>query len=354
MTPDTSLALEETVMTLRILCRSLLILCLACSGAFPATGWTESGKRFFRWVDKEGNVHYTESLPPEQTGLGSKKINQKAMTVETLAGAKTAEQREQESRLKRLRAELIRVVGVQAEHDDVLRRTFRSVDDVQLTLQGKLTMVDGLMRVAQSNRERQTAQLDALQKRAADLERNGKPVSEKLKEEIETTRKLIADNAQKIRQHEEQKQHFQADAQTDAARLQALLEAQGRNSLTALVLRLKETSQPPGNPTDLLVAAVPCQDDASCAVAWKKARIFLERHAPHLHTATDSVLFSAYPAPNRLGLLAGRLQDGKDSVLFLEVLCDISTAAQGVCASPEAQGLREGFRMTLLPDALAP
>ena len=332
-------------MRLRMIFRLLLALCLA----YPAMGWTEAGKRYFRWVDEKGEVHYTEYLPPEQATRGGKKINEKGMTVETLAGAKTPEQREQEGRLKRLHASLVRVVGEQAERDDVLLRTFRSVEDIQQTLQGKLTTLDSLMQVVQTNRERQTAKLDALQKRAADLERIGKPVPEKLKQEIEASHKLIVDYEQKFRQHEEQKRLFQAEAEADTVRLNALLAQQGKNSLNALVLRLKDLSLPAGNPADLLVAAIPCKDSAACAVAWKKAHTFVELHTPHPHTASSTVLFSADPSPEQpLGLLVAQVQDGKDSVLFMELLCEHATAAEGACASPEAQGLREGFRMTLL------
>lgn len=329
----------------RMIFRLLLTLCLAC----PAMGWAEAGKRYFRWVDEEGDVHYSEYMPPEQANRGGKKINEKGMTVETLAGAKTAEQREEEGRLKRLHAGLVRVIGEQAERDDVLLRTFRSVEDIQQTLQGKLTTLDSLMRVVQTNRERQTAQLDALQKKAADLERIGKPVPEKLKQEIEASRKLIVDYEQKLRQHEEQKRLFQAEAETDTARLNALLKQQGKNSLNALVLRLKDISLPSGNPADLLVAAIPCTDSATCTAAWKKARTFVELHTPHPHTASSTVLFSADPTPEQpLGLLVAHVQDGKDSVLFMEVLCEHASTEEGACASPEVQGLREGFRMTLL------
>lgn len=332
-------------MTPRVIFRLLLTLCLAC----PAAGWAENGKRYFRWVDEKGDVHYSEYLPPEQAGRGGKKLNEKGMTVETLAGAKTVEQREQEARLRRLHAGLVRVVDAQAERDEVLLRTFRGVEDIQQTLQGKLTAVDSLMRVVQTNRERQTVQLDALQKKAADMERNGKPVPEKLKQEIEASRKLIADYEHKLRQHEEQKRFFQSGSQTDAARLSALLKQAGKNSLNALSLRLKDIVLLPGDPPGLLVAAMACKDGDSCAAAWKKARIFVGLHAPQPHTATDSVLFSAAPAPDQpLGILVARVQDGKDSVLFMEVLCEHSSTQAGACASPDAQGLREGFRMTLL------
>lgn len=332
-------------MTPRMIFRLLLTLCLVC----PAAGWAEGGKRFFRWVDERGNVHYSESLPPEQVNRGGKKINEKGMTVETLAGAKTAEQREQEGRLKRLHAGLVRVIGEQAERDEVLMRTFRSVEDIQQTLQGKLTTLDSLMRVVQTNRERQTAQLDALQKKAAGLERNGKSVPEKLKQEIQASHKLILDYGQKLRQHEEQKGLFQTEAQADTTRLSALLEQRGKSSLNALVMRLKDISLPPGNPADLLVAAMPCTDSATCSAEWKKARTFVELHTPRPHTASSTVLFSADPTPDQpLGLLVAHVQDGKDSVLFMEVLCEHSSAQEGACASPDAQGLREGFRMTLL------
>jgi hypothetical protein len=335
-------------MTSRIIFQLLLVLCLAC----PAPGRTENGKRYFRWVDEKGDIHYSEYLPPEQASLGGKKLNEKGMTVETLAGAKTAEQREQEARLKHLHAALVRVVGDQAERDDVLLRTFRSVEDIQQTLQGKLTSLDSLMRVVQTNRERQTAQLDVQQKKAADLERNGKPVPDKLKQEIEASRKLIADYEQKLRQHEERKRLFQTEAEADTARLSALTDRRGKNSLNGLVLRLKDIILPAGNPADLLVAAIPCKDRETCAAAWKKARKFVELHAPEPHTASEFLLFSADPTPDQpLAILVAHVQEGKDAVLFMEVLCDYTTTGQGACAGPDAQGLREGFRMTLQSQA---
>lgn len=57
------------------ICVSLLVALLLGSGAIHAD-------KVYRWVDKDGNVHYTESLPPDHKDAGHDVLNERGMVVD--------------------------------------------------------------------------------------------------------------------------------------------------------------------------------------------------------------------------------------------------------------------------------
>ena len=147
--------------------------------------------KMYRWVDKDGHIFYSDKVPPNQSKLERNVLNDKGRVVEVVRAAKTQEQIALEKRLKILRAEQEKIITRQKTNDKVLLSTFRNVDDLRLTLNGKLLGVDAQKRVYEKTVENLRENLDRARKRAAHAERSGKKVPVAILKEIDKIEKNI-------------------------------------------------------------------------------------------------------------------------------------------------------------------
>ena len=56
-------------------------LLLACTSAWAATG---KGTRAYHWVDKDGVVHFGDTVPPEYAEQAHQELNEQGVTVREL------------------------------------------------------------------------------------------------------------------------------------------------------------------------------------------------------------------------------------------------------------------------------
>ncbi|NOQ14233.1 MAG: DUF4124 domain-containing protein, partial [Methyloprofundus sp.] len=105
------------------------------------------GAEMYRWVDADGRIFYSDQVPANKSKLERKVLNRKGRVIETVQAAKTKEQIALEKRLKLLRKEQEKIIARQKSNDKVLLSTFRNIDDLRMTLNGKLQSVDAQKRV---------------------------------------------------------------------------------------------------------------------------------------------------------------------------------------------------------------
>ena len=53
---------------------------------------------FYRWVDAQGEVHYSDVVPPNVAQQGHSELNARGMTIHTTNGAPSAEQLAEQKR----------------------------------------------------------------------------------------------------------------------------------------------------------------------------------------------------------------------------------------------------------------
>src|SRR5690606_7884572 len=87
-------------------------LALALSGAAEA-------QKLYRWVDKDGKVHYSDHVPPEAVDQARDELNDQGLKVRSVERALTPEEiAERDARLKR-EAEEAALAAEQAKRDQV-------------------------------------------------------------------------------------------------------------------------------------------------------------------------------------------------------------------------------------------
>ena len=138
---------------------------------------TQSHANTFRWVDKDGHVHYSDQLPPNEVDRAYSVINKGGVTIDSVEKAKTKEQLAEEKRLKAQQEE-------QKNYDHILLDTYSKVSDLEDTRDRYIASIEGVIKVSQHKLANLNNELDKLNKTAADLERGGKTMSKEMRQDI--------------------------------------------------------------------------------------------------------------------------------------------------------------------------
>lgn len=192
------------------------ILALATLALLIST--SAAAQKMYRWVDKDGNVHYSDSVPPEHNDQARERLNDQGVVVEETARAKTKEELAEEA-AKLAEAEAYRQQLLeQKRKDDVLRASYTSEEDIQRNRDKKIAGIDRMMAITTASMSSNQKALSKLVNRAADLERAGKPVSDALKSQIDNIRGQIAGQEDQLARREAEKEEAEAQYQFELNR----------------------------------------------------------------------------------------------------------------------------------------
>lgn len=311
----------------------LLLLVLA---AMPAQA------RLYKWVDDQGNVHYTDRVPPEVAERERSELDNRGMTVNKTQAAKTPEEIAREKQLEELRAEQKRVESEQRALDEVLLRTFRSEDDIIMARDGKVASVDTLIDVTRGQIAKQQERLTEMQRQAADLERQGKPVPPRHIEEMDALRDHIDEN-------------YAAIVKNEQARL-AIIDRHDKDLKRFRQLKTPEKAAQEAPQAKvraaLLDTVVACKDASECDRFWSKAEAYVRANATTMVRMTGrSIVATAPPQDDaEYSLTLSRLpdRDGTGVRIFLDLQCRDTTQGREFCAGPRVKKVREEFRAAIV------
>ena len=320
----------------------LLFLLTLSVGSVPAAG----GKRLYRWVDQEGRVHDTDTIPSSAVDQGRAVLNSEGVRVKTVPPAKSAEAVAQEAELARLRKEQQALIEKRRAADRVLLRSFRSEDDIAMARDGKLAAINTMIQVTRSNVGRQQRALAKLRSTAADLERAGKPLPPQLTQDIASVERSIRDAYAGILDRQAQKK--------------AIYDT--FDKYTKRFRELKRLPVPP-NGEDEKAARPPldnivlCSASRECDRLWEKAVAYVRTNAATPVPASNSTILVTAPpaAAEQISMILSRIQDKKDdgATLFLDLQCQPSPRGQQACSSAAARKLIKEFRPAVMGQASA-
>jgi hypothetical protein len=317
----------------------ILLLLLMTMLVLPAQG------RLYRWVDENGNVHYSDRLPPQAVKNPHATLDERGLVLEKEGRAKTPEEIAKEEELKRLREEQKRQLEEQKARDKVLLNTFRSEDDIILARDGKLATYDAQIRIAYTNIERLKAWLETQKKKAAALERKGRKVPQKLLREIENTRNQIKANYESILRQEKDKDLLRRKYAADLKRFRELKALKSAN-------REEEDARHAGKRDNIVETVIVCDQSVDCDSAWDKARAYARQHATTRIYVDTRRMFMTQPPRKKddISITVSRLRPLQDrpEIIFLDVSCKKTVANATWCETDQAKKIRLGFRAAVL------
>ncbi len=188
------------------------------------------GAELYKWVDDNGNVHYSDSVPAHVAKDGQKREvkSDSGMTKQVIDPPSEAElERRRQKRLeaKRELERKRREEEEQAERDRRLKRMYTSVDEIKATRDQRLKAIDGQIETRRRRVEGTKERLAKQRKEAARLERSNQGNPDDVYDVIDRLERSIEGHQAFIRQKEQQKQQLRKRYQRDIARFRTL-EAQ--------------------------------------------------------------------------------------------------------------------------------
>lgn len=129
--------------------------------ALPAnnTAPKPSDGRNFMWIDKNGQRHYGDAIPPEYSQGESRVLNNQGVELQRDDARKNAQQLEEEKRRQQDQQQ-------RQQHDRFLLTTYTSTRDIERLRDERLDQIDGQVKAAVLYIESLDARLKAMQQRA--------------------------------------------------------------------------------------------------------------------------------------------------------------------------------------------
>ena len=128
---------------------------------------------FYRWVDDEGTIHYSDKLPPTESQKEQDLLNDHGRVVKNIPAPKTVGELEEEQRLEKLAAEKQKVIDEAERRDRVLMAMYLSVEDIELVRDERIETVESAIRITQLRKSKFVKKLDDLDASEQRLKANG-------------------------------------------------------------------------------------------------------------------------------------------------------------------------------------
>lgn len=304
-------------------------------------------KNLYRWVDEEGNIYFSDQVPPEHSKHRREALNQRGRVVDVIEKAKTKEELELEQRLVELREAQEKIIEKQKTYDRVLLSTFRNLDDLLLSIENKTITMNAQIKATEGNLDRLKYQLSGQQKKAAAFERNAQQVPESLIKDIKSTQAQIQQTEIAISKQLETINQMKREHNTDVERYLFLTQSRSDSQPKKLKIpSIKEANE---------LGLFYCENDHECRQAWEYARTFVNFHSttgPDIDT--DKLIMTRSPSKDTdLSLSLSKIAISEvDYQLFLDIRCRDSSLGKELCASQRANDIRSAFR-PYINDALS-
>jgi hypothetical protein len=305
---------------------SVLATCLLVGSAQAA--------KLYRWVDDNGNVFFSDKVPPSEAQHERKLLDNRGLVVESTSRAKTPEEIAREAELERRRQEMKRLAEEQKNQDEQLLATYQNEDELVGTRDGKLKAVDARIKILRTS-------LRYSQERLARLKTNaGAKPSKKAQDDISKLEGQIKRSYKDIVSLEQQKQEIRTRYASDLARYRQL-----KNPQQQAAQQQTETE------TEQAAAQVQLDNllicDRDCDALWQKVEQFVRQRSSTAIDVAGGNVIMAKPASKDtdIALTASRDQhaDGSEEI-FLDLQCRDSLAGSALCQSPAAKDLLKAFR----------
>lgn len=190
-----------------------------------AAGATAGSTKVYKWVDKDGVVHFGSSIPPEYASQQTEQLNDQGQVISTQAAQKTPQQIAAEAAAQQQAQQQAQAQAAAAAHDKVLLDTYTSVSDIERDRDSKLSAIDAQITVLNGSITSAQSTLAEFQSRAAELTQKNKPVPPDLQKHIDAARQQLIANQQQLLTQQQYKQQMSDQFASEMARYKQLTAA---------------------------------------------------------------------------------------------------------------------------------
>ena len=169
----------------------------------------------YRWVDKNGAVHYTDTMPPEAAGWRQDQLDNAGRVLHSTQANETPASIAAEEARKR-------EAEKQANYDHYLSETYATVDQIIAVRDDRLGMIDKHLKLAEQMRSKTQGELDALNARADEIKAKGKVLDQGLAHQIDAYKSALETDQRSVNEITQQRATVAERYQHDIDRWQTL------------------------------------------------------------------------------------------------------------------------------------
>ena len=150
---------------------------LAPAAGFAGPDQTQSGHNY-SWLDKNGERHYGDAVPPEYAQSERRVLNNQGVEVQRIGAEKNAQQLADQRKHDQ-------EVESRAQHDSFLKTTYTSTKDIERLRDERLDQLNGQITAANAYIDSLDARLKTLQDRAMHFKPyNTKPDARRMPDDL--------------------------------------------------------------------------------------------------------------------------------------------------------------------------
>jgi len=184
---------------------------------------SDKNKKVYRWVDKNGQVHYGDSVPAEYSEQDRDVLNKQGVKVGREEGTITPE----EAAAKAAEEKAARDEQKRKLRDRVLMQTYQSVKELEILRDTRLELVDAQLTIQEqslSNLRAQRAQLQRVASRyaPASTDADAQPLPDELAADLERSASDIATQESNLIRRREERESIRLTFEADIKRYQEL------------------------------------------------------------------------------------------------------------------------------------
>jgi hypothetical protein len=164
----------------------LLINALLFAGALDA-------QTVYKWVDENGDVHYSQTLPPERAQDAHDRLTADGLLAERVERVRTDQEREAIEQERARQREAAEQARLEAQQDRLFLAAFPTEADIKRAIESRRDNVQAERRSVLSLLEQARGRFASAVREAAEYERSGKQVPDHLSERIADARASVRD-----------------------------------------------------------------------------------------------------------------------------------------------------------------
>jgi|SRR6056297_330170 len=196
---------------------AILILLMTFAGALA--------QDVYKWVDENGEVHYSQTLPPERAGEAHDRLTGDGLLAERVDRVKTADELAELQAQREQQREQAEQERIQAQQDRLFLAAYPTEQDVRRTIETRRETVMSERSSVESLIDQSRSRFVATVRQAAELERTGKPVPAYLVERIDEARAGIRELTRRLEEIDKRLASLDDELATELARHRRLTDS---------------------------------------------------------------------------------------------------------------------------------
>lgn len=290
------------------------------------------------WKNAQGLTECGNRVPRQFYNQRIRYVDDKGVTRKVKERALTQEERDAENELQKLQAQEAEQRRKAKEYDLVLLKTYLTIDDLLASLNSKLSIINSRSKIQESGLELKKREFGNLVRQAADMERSGKQISEKLAKKLDKVRTELRNLQTQLSIEEQRTREIKSTFAHDVERF-----------MIAKSHRIKHSLSTPSLAKKLRAVKFSCLSRIQCDASRQKANSFIKEFSTRdILYQTPRITVTDIPVAYQdiaMGLTILDTEESKDTkLMILQIRCNREREGQEFCNSDVVNDLLKEFR----------